>query len=45
MRQADRLNRYDRAATIRAMEDGEALHYGDDSARRLVMEAGGTVGP
>jgi hypothetical protein len=40
MRQADRLNLYDRASTIRAMEDGEDFHYGDESSRRLLMEAG-----
>jgi hypothetical protein len=40
MRQVDRLNLYERASTIRTMEEGEDFHYGDESARRLVMEAG-----
>jgi len=46
MRQGDRLNIYDRAATVRAMEEGESesFHYYDDDeekpARLLVMESG-----
>jgi hypothetical protein len=42
LQQWHRLDRYERAAIVRSMEDGsdDAFHHDDKTARRLVMEAG-----
>jgi hypothetical protein len=42
LQQWHRLDRYERAAIVRSMEDGsdDIFHHDDETARRLVMEAG-----